>query len=370
MNRRIFSVDSHIVEPRALFLDGMPTSLQPFAINAGMEDGYMKMKVGDNVVHRQRLIPDREDGGDLGRSKRKGASNLQGRLEDRVLEGVDCELVFPTLGLITYFIENRDASVAACQIYNDWAVQFFKGYRHQFVPAAILPAADMADAVAELKRAASIGFTTVMLPIYTGNQLPAYNEDGWDELFALAGQLGVVLSFHTGTGNRPWIAERRAGAAVINYAVQMTEGIDTAMRLIAGGVLDRAPKTKICFVECGASWLAGLAERMDEVYEAHDFYVQPKLSMKPSEIIKRQISCAFQHDKACILTRQITGLQSMMWATDYPHAEGTFPHSRRVAAELFDGIEITEDEKAAILGGTAFDLFRPEPPPEDQPSAT
>ena len=78
-------MDSHIVEPRTLFQDRLPPKLSQFAISAGMEDGYMKMKVGEEVVHRQRLIADREDGGDLGRSKRKGASNLQGRLDDRDL---------------------------------------------------------------------------------------------------------------------------------------------------------------------------------------------------------------------------------------------------------------------------------------------
>ncbi|MNN97202.1 Amidohydrolase [compost metagenome] len=47
-----------------------------------------------------------------------------------------------------------------------------------------------------------------------------------------------------------------------------------------------------------------------------------------------------------------------MWASDYPHAEGTFPHSREIVASLFDGIEISEKEKADILGGNAARLFR------------
>ncbi|WP_197524547.1 amidohydrolase family protein [Novosphingobium resinovorum] len=364
MKNRIFSADAHIVEPRTLFLDGLPASLQKHAVSAAMEDGYMKMKVGPDVVHRQRLSAAAPDGGDIGRSKRKGASNLVGRLEDMEMEGIDCELVFPTLGLVLYFVRDREAAVASSQLYNDWALQFFGEHRHMFVPSAMLPALAIEDILAELRRVGTLGYTAAMLPTITGAALPAYNDEAWDPVFRLAGDLGIVFTFHTGTGDRPWISERGPGAAVINYATQMNEGIDATMRLVSGGVLDRNPDTKICFVESGASWLAALAERMDEVYEAHNYYVRPVLSLKPSEIIQRQVSCAFQHDRACIMSREVTGLKSLLWATDYPHAEGTFPKSRKVAAHLFDGIEIGEDEKAAILGGNAFDLFRPAPPPQ------
>jgi predicted TIM-barrel fold metal-dependent hydrolase len=363
MEKRIFSADSHIVEPRTLFIDRLPANLNQFAVSAAMEDGYMKMKVGETVVHKQRLSTGAPDGGDIGRSKRKGASNLEGRLEDMQMEGIDCELVFPTLGLVLYFLRDRDTSIASCQIYNDWAQEFFAKHRHIFVPAAILPTLHIDDTLAELRRVSEKGYTAAMLPTFTGQALPAYNDEAWDPVFKLAGETGIVFTFHTGTGDRPWISERGPGAAVINYSMQMSEGIEAAMRLVSGGVLDRSPSTKICFVESGASWLAALAERMDEVYEAHNFYVRPRLSVMPSEIIRRQVSCAFQHDRACIRSRDITGLKSLLWATDYPHAEGTFPNSRQVAAHLFDGIDINEEEKTAILGGNAFELFRPPPPP-------
>ena len=97
---------------------------------------------------------------------------------------------------------------------------------------------------------------------------------------------------------------------------------------------------------------------MDEVNAAHHMFVQPKLSIKPSEIIQRQVHASFQYDRACIMTRSITGTQAIMWGSDYPHHEGTFPHSREVVSKLFDGIEISEAEKADILGGNGVRLFR------------
>jgi predicted TIM-barrel fold metal-dependent hydrolase len=132
----------------------------------------------------------------------------------------------------------------------------------------------------------------------------------------------------------------------------------TVMALVAGGVLDRFPQVKVCFVESGASWLAAVAERMDEVYEAHEPFVRPKLSLTPREIIQRQVACSFQTDRACIMARSVTGTQSLLWGADYPHHEGTFPRSKEVLAHLFDGIDISEQDKADIVGGNAARLFR------------
>jgi predicted TIM-barrel fold metal-dependent hydrolase len=114
----------------------------------------------------------------------------------------------------------------------------------------------------------------------------------------------------------------------------------------------------VAAIESGASWLAALAERMDEVYEAHHMFVKPKLSVTPREIIQRQVYASFQYDRACIMSRSVTGHQALMWGADYPHHEGTFPRSKDVVAHLFDGIDISETEKADIVGGNAARLFR------------
>jgi predicted TIM-barrel fold metal-dependent hydrolase len=97
---------------------------------------------------------------------------------------------------------------------------------------------------------------------------------------------------------------------------------------------------------------------MDEVYLAHDIFVHPKLSIMPSEIIARQVACSFQYDRACVMSRSVTGVKALMWGADYPHHEGTFPNSKAVLAHLFDDIEISEQDKADIIGGNAARLFR------------
>jgi predicted TIM-barrel fold metal-dependent hydrolase len=132
------------------------------------------------------------------------------------------------------------------------------------------------------------------------------------------------------------------------------------MYLVSGGVLDRNPGAKVAFIEAGASWLVALAERMDEVEEAHAKFVNPKLSRRPSQIIDDQVWASFQHDRACITSAaaRLPGAKNVMWGSDYPHAEGTFPISRPIQEELFDNLDVPEDVRLGILGLNAARLFR------------
>lgn len=350
-----FSCDAHVVEPGDLYLSNLPASLRKHALHVEHKDGYHLSMVGDTVVHRMRLP---KAGEDVIRIKRRGAHNLDLRLEDMALDGVDAELVFPSIALAAHQIEDREAETATAQIHNDWIWNYFKGRLDTFVPNALLPVRNFDDTISELKRIASIGFTAAMLPAVTPEGVPGYNSEKWDPVFALAGELGVTFTLHTSTGLKNLVFERGPGGAVYNYTRQAWDAMSTITLLTAGGVLDRNPKAQVVFVESGASWLVGLAERMDETYVAHAAYVQPKLSMLPSEIVARQVKCAFQTDRGCVAARNVLGHQTLLWASDYPHMEGTFPESRKVLERLFEGVEISETEKADIVGGTAARLFR------------
>lgn len=351
----VFSADGHIREPKDLFTANMPASLRNFGVRAERQDDYMVTMAGDKVIHRIRIGSEKAD---LGRASRLGASDLSGRLTDMDAEGIDAEIVFPSLGLFTFLVEEPEAELATAQIYNDWHRQFFSGHLDRFVRCAVLPVRRLDDTLAELGRVAAAGFTAAMLPSFTPSGIAAYNDEAWDPVFAAAAELGVVFVLHTGTGVENVKAEKGPGGAVINYTTQMCDAQRAVMTLVAGGVLDRNRGAKVAVIESGASWLAALAERMDEVYEAHQLFVRPKLSAKPSEVIRRQVSASFQYDRACLMSRSVTGHQALLWGSDYPHAEGTFPRSREVLAHLFDGIEISEQEKGDIIGGNAARLFR------------
>jgi predicted TIM-barrel fold metal-dependent hydrolase len=360
----VFSADGHIIEPETLLTDGLPPSLRRHGIRAEVRDGYRYMLAGEKVtsktpINRPPLIMGK-DGEEFGRSHRKGSREVPGRLEDMAMEGIDAEIVFPSLALTSFHIRDEDAELATAQVYNDWHDSMFRGHQREFVRCAVLPVRDFDNTVAEMKRVAAMGFTSAMLPsrIEKTSGLPYYTEPDWDPVFEAAVELGLVFVFHTGTGRDDVRSFKGPGGAVINYAIQACDAMETVMQLVAGGVLDRFPKAQVACIESGASWLAGLAERMDEVYVAHDVFVRPKLSRMPSRIIAEQVSSSFQYDRACVMSRSVTGVKPLLWGSDYPHHEGTFPESRDVVARLFEGIEISEEDKADILGLNAARLFR------------
>ena len=80
-----------------------------------------------------------------------------------------------------------------------------------------------------------------------------------------------------------------------------------------------------------------------------------------SQIIDDQVWASFQHDRSCIVAANagLAGAKNVMWGSDYPHAEGTFPFSKQVVDKLAaDNPDVTTDELVAVLGGNAAKLFK------------
>jgi predicted TIM-barrel fold metal-dependent hydrolase len=361
----VFSCDAHIVEPTGIFTDNMPAHLKEWTLSQNVDEkGFLNVCMGDTVLHRipANFFAHKVGDGSGAEARPKGQRDLSKRFADMARDGIDAELVFPTLTLMGALIPNSEAAVKTAHLYNDWAWDYLEGYRDKLVPAAFLPLSSIDDCVNEIRRVAAKGFVAVMLPPSPPDSVPAYNNPEWDRVFAACADADVTIVSHTATGKVPLKAASGPGGALFNYTRQMNDAIECITLLIGGGVLDRNPKARIMFAEVGAGWLLGLAERMDEVYFGHAPYIQPKLSRLPSQILRDQVYSSFQNDTGCLAIRKLLGLKNMLFASDYPHSEGTFPHTQDVIKSMFDKVpDLTDDEKAAVLGLNAATLFRTSP---------
>ena len=126
--------------------------------------------------------------------------------------------------------------------------------------------------------------------------------------------------------------------------------LSDASRVLAGILV-----LSLVTVETGAGWLGWIMTQADQIYEDHSMFAKPKLSLKPSELIRRQASATFMYDPVAINNRAITGIETLMWGNDYPHPEGTWPSSQDVAAQQF--ADVPDDELRAIVGGNAARVF-------------
>jgi hypothetical protein len=77
--------------------------------------------------------------------------------------------------------------------------------------------------------------------------------------------------------------------------------------------------------------------------------------LMPCEYLARQFHDSFQDDPVAVACRHITGLSSIVWGNDYPHAEGTFRGIQELIKQQFAGVP--DAERKAMLGGTLAEIL-------------
>jgi len=351
--RRLISADSHVNEPPEMFVERLPASLRARAPHVEVVDG-VDCLVMEGM--RPRKLPKGRDAltGEALERAQAGGWEPQLRLRDQDRDGVAGEVIFPTLALQACFMPADAAlQLALARAYNDWLAEIFTPHPQRFAAAAVIPMLDIDEACREARRAAKLGLRSLFLPCHVPSR--PYNDPAYDAFWAVAQDVGLTLTFHAGTGHEPRI-ERGPGGAVINYLLgSQIDGAYVVMYLTMSGVLERFPKIQFVTVETGSAWLAWVMTTMDEIYEKHHMWARPKLELKPSEYVRRQGHVTFQNDPVGVHNRVFTGVDALVWGSDYPHPEGTWPDSRASLATQLAGVP--DDEAARMAGDTAARLF-------------
>ncbi|MGQ0823705.1 MAG: amidohydrolase family protein [Actinomycetota bacterium] len=356
--RALISADNHVFEPLTLWQERLSPAYRARGPRLETEGGWHVMAI-EGMPNRKLMRADAnapngeaKESHELG--MRSGGADPEARLRDMALDGVVAEVIYPTFGLFIDMIPAADLQMACARVYNDWLAETFLHRPDVFIPSAVVPVRDVASATSEMERIVELGFKAATIPTTPPAGTP-YNQPEFDPLWHVASAAGLPLSLHTGTGALPQ-QERGPGGAVINYAKVGLLSAETLCYFAASGALERFPELRLVFVETGAGWLAYCCERMDEAFEEHEQWVNPKLGAPPSEFVKRQCHVTLGADRAPLLTREITGVGPLLWASDYPHPEGTFPESQAVVERIFAGVP--EDEVRAIVGGNAAKLYK------------
>jgi predicted TIM-barrel fold metal-dependent hydrolase len=345
-NATFISTDSHVTEPIELYAERVDNEFADRVPRIETKDGWRTLFV-EGMGPRKLMTADEREVAIV------GDFDADDRIRDQEKDGVTGEVIFPTFALQACF-SSDDArfQMALCRAYNSWADEVFSG-NPRLLAVGLVPMLDIDAAVDEAKRLADGGCRSLFLPARV--QQRPYNDPEYDRFWAVAEELGLPLTFHSGTGHEPRVV-RGNGGAVINYLLgAQLDGPMVMLNMAAGGALDRFPTLRIVTVETGAAWLGWIMTQADAIYEDHIMWARPKLSLKPSELLRRQAHATFMYDPVAINNRHITGVETLMWGNDYPHPEGTWPKSQEVAADQFEGV--SDDEVRAIVGGTAAKVF-------------
>ena len=283
------------------------------------------------------------------------------RLADLTADGVDAEILFPNKGLAMWATPDAEFSGLMCKAYNEWAWEMFANYNDRLAPMACVASGDIDGAIAEIQRCAALGFRGLCLPCKPVWGAPDhaalnYNLPEFDPLWACAQEVDLPVTFHVSTGRDPRTS-RGNGGAVINYAVHsLSPTMEPVANICASGVIDRFPNLKFGTIEAGIGWVAWAIQALDEAYLKHHMFVRPRLERLPSDYFKSNGFASFQEDKAGLDNAREHGLvDNFLWANDYPHHEGTWPHSAEAIERTFTALD--DGERAQILGLNATRIF-------------
>src|SRR6185436_11467544 len=270
-----------------------------------------------------------------------GTASPADRLACQELDGMDAEIMFPAVvsGPRAWrSIRDDNAYRAVVQAYNDFIAEEYAAYApDRFFPIAAIPMISVADSIAEMKRAASLGLKGVMLTGFpSGKTYPTPEDDAfWAEALAqrmpltihvdmLENKEATLIPYPKATG-RGDIAQQVARFA--------QRGAVNAVQMIMAGVFDRFPELRVLMAENQIGWVPTLMTVADERYDRHIHWAKDVLGIAdlpnghPSDYIKRNVLWGFQRDPAGVELRHWMGVENLVWGSDFPHQESEYPHS-------------------------------------------
>jgi len=119
-------------------------------------------------------------------------------------------------------------------------------------------------------------------------------------------------------------------------------------------VLDKHPNLKVISVENDIGWLPGFLKRMD--WYSYRFGPRyPQMAKSGGDYWRTQIYSTFQDDEPGMRCRDMLGVTQLMWGSDYPHFDSTFPHSKEAIERNLAGV--SEEERELILGGNMVRVY-------------
>jgi predicted TIM-barrel fold metal-dependent hydrolase len=231
---------------------------------------------------------------------------------------------------------------------------------------------DVEESVAMLRSLAKLGLKAVNIPAFpqalqgnldagnaqtlalTGdvNGERSYADPEFDPFWAAVCDLGMPVTIHLGGRSVRFNQPKWFLSDLLMSKFGMGEPIAI---MIYGGVFQRFPGLKLASVESGVGWFAFAANYMDETWHKQRYWVNSVLEKEPSYFMDRNIYGSFIHDRAGVLMRDMPGAKNIMWSSDYPHSETTFPHSMDVIARLFEGVP--DADRRMIVGERAKALY-------------
>jgi predicted TIM-barrel fold metal-dependent hydrolase len=295
-------------------------------------------------------------------------------------EGIAAEVVFPNTvppfypsGIITALAPRSEREYRlrweGIKAHNRWLADFCAAAPGRRAGMAQVFLDDLDETIAEMRWARDAGLAGVLIPGDSG----ALYDPALDTLWAAACDLGLPVHRHAIIVTEQTTDFASSAAAVGAHEIMFWFG-RVVGHLVLGGVFQRFPDLKFVMTEAGCAWAAPELAKLDAEIAFGKTPGQGQvvfgkavegLELSATEYFQRNcwIGMSTVRPEELAVRHQL-GVDRLMWGADYPHTEGSFPHTRLALRLLFAGVpedevRVMTSESAAGVYGFDLDFLQP-----------
>lgn len=298
------------------------------------------------------------------------------RIGDLEADGIAAEVVFPNTvpPFFPSFVlfarpprpDEFEHRLAGIRAHNRWMADWCARYPERRAGIGQVFLNDVDEAVKDVRWIKENGLRGGILISAVPpdvDYLPPLYDPRYDPLWAVCQELEVPVNSHGGTGLPDYGRYPTAALLFINEVQFYSQR--PFVQLLLSGVFERFPRLRFVMTEMGCAWLPGMLENLDRILgQIRDTGRVGELRFEPEHVLPLSATEYFRRncwvgasqpgaDDAA--AREAIGADRMMWGSDYPHNEGTFPHTREALRQRF--CDLDEPAMRQLLAGNAADLY-------------
>lgn len=287
-------------------------------------------------------------------------------------DGVSGEVIFPDADAVTGGASapfgaglsqggehDPELLLAGARAHNRWLAELCADSPDRRAGVAVLPILhDIDAAVAEIERVAESGLRGGILIPSMWQPYAPYHDARYDAVWAACQAHHLPVHLHSGSADREAYGEH-VGIYVSEVRWWSTRPL---WFMLWAGKFEQFPDLRFVVTECGAFWAADLLWTSDIAYDREHAskklgdQLSKNMPRRPSEYFDRNCAIGASNTRRRELARRYEiGVGNIMWGNDFPHPEGTWPHTKEWLRDAFWDIPV--DETAAILGANAADVY-------------